>query len=90
VTDSETFYSSILELLEDPDERLEVVELLIWWNRYLSLFGALQSTDNPTLSQIFPHHANPSRVVAKNSALARIKEKRAAQKAQAQLADPRE
>ncbi|KAG1906193.1 uncharacterized protein F5891DRAFT_1125612 [Suillus fuscotomentosus] len=31
-TDSETFYHSLLDLLEDPDESKEVDELLIWWN----------------------------------------------------------
>jgi hypothetical protein len=32
-TDSETFYTSVLDLLEDEDEKEEVKELLIWWNR---------------------------------------------------------
>ncbi|KAG0694144.1 hypothetical protein DFH29DRAFT_1006603 [Suillus ampliporus] len=32
-TDSETFYHSLLDLFEDPDESKEVTELLIWWNR---------------------------------------------------------
>ncbi|KAG2739370.1 hypothetical protein P692DRAFT_20881875 [Suillus brevipes Sb2] len=32
-TDLETFYHSLLDLLEDPDESKEVDELLIWWNR---------------------------------------------------------
>ncbi|KAG2097265.1 uncharacterized protein F5147DRAFT_747488 [Suillus discolor] len=32
-TDSETFYHSLLDLLEDPEECQEVDELLIWWNR---------------------------------------------------------
>ncbi|KIJ08289.1 hypothetical protein PAXINDRAFT_18565 [Paxillus involutus ATCC 200175] len=32
VTDSEHFYTSILELLDDPEEK-EVDQLLIWWNR---------------------------------------------------------
>ncbi|KAG2341461.1 hypothetical protein BDR05DRAFT_977004 [Suillus weaverae] len=31
-TDSETFYHSFLNLLEDPDESKEVDELLTWWN----------------------------------------------------------
>ncbi|KIJ10428.1 hypothetical protein PAXINDRAFT_86097 [Paxillus involutus ATCC 200175] len=35
VTDSEHFYNSILELLKDPEEKEEVNQLLIWWNRYL-------------------------------------------------------
>ncbi|RXW13844.1 hypothetical protein EST38_g12010 [Candolleomyces aberdarensis] len=32
-TDSETFYRSILELLDDPKEDAEVKELLSWWNK---------------------------------------------------------
>jgi hypothetical protein len=34
ITDSERFYSSILDLLEDPNEQEEVNALLMWWNRY--------------------------------------------------------
>ena len=33
VTDSEHFYSSIVELLNDPDEMEEVNQLMMWWNR---------------------------------------------------------
>ncbi|KIJ09521.1 hypothetical protein PAXINDRAFT_17395 [Paxillus involutus ATCC 200175] len=33
VTDSERFYTSILQLLDDPDEVDEVDQLLTWWNR---------------------------------------------------------
>jgi hypothetical protein len=33
-TDSERFYSSVLDLFEDTDEKEEVKELMIWWNRY--------------------------------------------------------
>jgi hypothetical protein len=33
VTDSENFYHSILDLLEDPDESQEVVDLMTWWTR---------------------------------------------------------
>lgn len=34
-TDSETFYQSLLELLDDGDEAFEVDELMVWWNRYV-------------------------------------------------------
>ncbi len=34
VTDSERFYNSILELFDDIDEREEIDDLLVWWNRY--------------------------------------------------------
>jgi hypothetical protein len=33
VTDSEGFYTSILSLLDDPDEVEEVTNLLAWWDR---------------------------------------------------------
>jgi len=33
VTDSERFYNTIVDLLNDPDEVNEVDELLAWWNR---------------------------------------------------------
>ena len=32
-TDSERFYSSILELFDDIEEKAEVDDLLVWWNR---------------------------------------------------------
>ena len=32
VTDSEHFYNSIMELLDDPEERGEVDQLMAWWN----------------------------------------------------------
>ena len=34
VTDSERFYTSIVELLDDPDEKEEVDQLMTWWNRW--------------------------------------------------------
>ncbi|KAF9236552.1 hypothetical protein BU15DRAFT_89082 [Melanogaster broomeanus] len=33
ITDSEHFYNSVLELLEDHDEKDEVDHLMTWWNR---------------------------------------------------------
>ena len=33
ITDSERFYNTIMELLEDPEEREEVDQLMMWWNR---------------------------------------------------------
>ncbi|THH06871.1 hypothetical protein EW146_g9483 [Bondarzewia mesenterica] len=64
VTDSEHFYTSILELFEDIEEQEEVSALIVWWNR-----------------QIFPSYSTAQRPVSKNSALARIKEKRAVMRA---------
>jgi hypothetical protein len=35
VTDSERFYTSIMDLLDDHEEKEEVDQLILWWNRYL-------------------------------------------------------
>ncbi|KAG1899887.1 uncharacterized protein F5891DRAFT_953184, partial [Suillus fuscotomentosus] len=66
VTDSENFYHSILDLLEDPDESEEVVELMTWWTH-----------------RVFPNSSSAQRGVSKNSALSKIREKRAALQATA-------
>jgi hypothetical protein len=33
ITDSEHFYASILDLFDDVDEKVEVEDLLVWWNQ---------------------------------------------------------
>ena len=33
VTDSEHFYNSVLDLFDNIDEREEINDLLMWWNR---------------------------------------------------------
>lgn len=33
-TDSERFYVTVLEFLDDPEEKAEVDDLLNWWNWY--------------------------------------------------------
>ena len=35
ITDLEHFYNSILELLNDSEEREGVEQLLLWWNRQI-------------------------------------------------------
>lgn len=67
-TDSERFYNSLLEFLEDPDESAEVDNLLVWWNR-----------------QVFPTYSSAQRPITKESALAQLKERRAALKARNRL-----
>jgi hypothetical protein len=63
VTDSERFYSSILDLFEDIDEQEDVNALLIWWNRFVSL-------PTLTLSQ-YPQHdsVRSSRRILRQSVL---------------------
>jgi len=77
VTDSETFYSSILDLFDDLEEQEEVKDLLLWWNRYESSVTCADLPHLRCVSQIFPNHIAPRRELAKTSALARIKAKRA-------------
>ncbi|KIM58645.1 hypothetical protein SCLCIDRAFT_27915 [Scleroderma citrinum Foug A] len=60
ITDLEQFYNLLLELFKDPDEKQEVDELLVWWNR-----------------QIFPTYSTAQHTPMRNSALARIRERRA-------------
>ncbi|KAG1897448.1 uncharacterized protein F5891DRAFT_982631 [Suillus fuscotomentosus] len=55
VTDSETFYHSILDLLEDPDECEEVADLMTWWTRRIfpnSSSSQRSTSKNSVLSKI--------------------------------------
>lgn len=86
ITDSERFYTSILELFDDIDEQQELQELVIWWNRYClsPRYSQTPMTNQQFLwcgRQIFPSYSSAKRPVAKDSALARIKEQRALKKA---------
>jgi hypothetical protein len=47
LTDSERFYNSILELLEDPEEKEEIEVLLQWWNRYVSIISRILALTLP-------------------------------------------
>jgi len=49
VTDSERFYTSILDLLDDPDEKDEVDQLLMWWNRYVLNRDAFDYVQDPVI-----------------------------------------
>jgi hypothetical protein len=46
VTDSERFYNSVLELLDDPEEKEEVDQLITWWNRSVAWGFCRGSTSN--------------------------------------------
>lgn len=74
-TDSETFYKLVLGLLEDVEEKEEVNELLMWWNRYVTPYILLWLRLS-CCSQIFPGHLSAQQPIRKNSALMRIKQKR--------------
>ena len=79
VTDSERFYNSVLDLFEDPEEIQEVNDLQTWWNRcephYPILILSYLTWGNLS-SQIFPYFSSARHPLCKDSALARIKEKR--------------
>lgn len=69
VTDSERFYNSLLELLDDPEEKLEVEGLLTWWNRCVLSGGTIFSClliyffDR----QVFPSYSSAQQPVSKDS-----------------------
>lgn len=77
-TDSERFYQSVLEVLTDIEEQQEVDELLKWWNRWILLYRDTAATTNisPT-RQIFPSYSSAQRAPKENSAMAKLKERRA-------------
>ncbi|KAG2091352.1 uncharacterized protein F5147DRAFT_748142 [Suillus discolor] len=59
VTDSENFYHSILDLLEDPDESQEVVDLMTWWTHRIfpnSTSSQRCISKNSALSKIREKH----------------------------------
>ena len=43
--DSEQFYNTILKLLDDPEEKEEVDQLITWWNRLVSFYQFAANTD---------------------------------------------
>ena len=57
VTDSECFDTSILDLLDDHDEKDEVDQLLMWWNRYVLIVN-LVPVPMTVFRQIFPLYAD--------------------------------
>jgi hypothetical protein len=70
-----------MDLFDDSDEKQEVEELLTWWNRYVTPGHlALPANSGRMFSQVFPNFSSAQRPVVKNSALARIRERRAALK----------
>ncbi|KAG1730042.1 hypothetical protein EDD22DRAFT_960787 [Suillus occidentalis] len=55
IMDSENFYHSILDLLEDPDENEKVVDLMTWWTRCIfpnSSSSQCSISKNSALSKI--------------------------------------
>jgi len=74
VTDSERFYNSILELLEDLEERDEVDQLMAWWNRYV-VYYLWESMLMNICRQVFPLYTEVEQLPSQNSVLARIRQK---------------
>jgi hypothetical protein len=67
VTDSERFYNSILDLLNDPEEKEEVEQLLLWWNRQIfPLYTESEPlpSKNSALARICAKRAENQAVVA--------------------------
>jgi len=68
--------------LDDPDEKPDVDELLDWWNWSVNIcFGSrIPFQADALYSQVFPGYVTRGRAISKTSALAKLKEKRAALK----------
>ena len=68
----------MLDLFDEADEAREVHDLLTWWNRCEFMLLAMSHVIHGCTyySHIFPSYSSARRPVCKNSALARIKEKR--------------
>jgi hypothetical protein len=65
VTDSERFYRSILNLLDDADEQEEVNDLLMWWNRYVV---TLHRSDYPWITITLPMQVKFFRIICPRGA----------------------
>jgi hypothetical protein len=65
--------------LDDPDEKPNVNELLDWWNWSAHIWLQVSFTD-ALYSQIFPSYVTRASAISKTSALAKLREKRAALK----------
>lgn len=79
MTDSERFYTSLLDMLDDEQEASEVEHLIAWWNRYVHQIDILaELIQIPICRRIFPH-SSPQSMPApvEGSALDRIRQKRA-------------
>ena len=70
VTDSEKFYNLILDLFEDTEEKEEVDNLLMWWNRYMLILAFLAPISPCIahhLDRFFPvicqHNVQPVKIV---------------------------
>ena len=74
ITNSEHFYTSILNLLDDTDEKDEVDQLLMWWNRYVFIVNVVPVLMT-VFRQIFLLYADLEQVPLKNSTLAWIRQK---------------
>ena len=54
MSDSERFYDSTLEILEDPEEQQEVQALMKWWNMwvlYNSIYVKFQASEHDSVDQ---------------------------------------
>jgi hypothetical protein len=80
-TDSERFYNSLLEILDDLDEQKEVEDLLTWWDRYATALWCYATIYSFFDSQVFGSYSSECRPVSSNWVSSKIKEKRAALKA---------
>ncbi|KAH6887773.1 hypothetical protein BKA70DRAFT_1122102, partial [Coprinopsis sp. MPI-PUGE-AT-0042] len=70
-TDSETFYNSVLDLLEDPEEQEEVKDLLTWWDK--RIFPSFSNT-----KRALPANSAFARIKNKRARLREVAQQEAA------------
>ena len=85
--DSEQFYESVLDFLDDLEEKGEVDDLLNWWNwwvfmHYIQVLWFVNANTCIHDSQVFLSYVVREHTVTKHSALAKLREKRALQQIQ--------
>jgi hypothetical protein len=86
LTDSERFYVTVLEFLNDPEENGEVDGLLNWWNWYeIYHWYICCAADIVPDSQVFPSHVKRTGGVNKGGALASLRRRREALAARTNL-----
>jgi hypothetical protein len=88
LTDSERFYVSALEFLDDPEEKAEVDDLVNWWNWYDIVYcWHIYYVADLCDSQVFPSHVKRTQGVTKGGALASLRNRRQALAARINLSD---
>ena len=70
--DSERFYHSVLEILDDLDNRAEVNSLIAWWDRLVAEISWPKLSDLPD-RKVFPGAKSANRALSAKWTTSRLK-----------------